>query len=153
MYKRLHFIALIPKETSRYTVYLFEQEEKIVLPVEIASESASKLLKPHTKASQPSIYNTMRRVIVGLKATLSSATIYQHNAGTFYTYLNLAQGKRNLELNCRFSDALNLVKRFEVPLYIDQEVLFSQGIRVSKKILRDALRDDHDGQGTQASLI
>ncbi len=143
MYKKLHIIALVPN-SDKYTVYLFEKEEKYVIPVDFSASQAKQLLRPSAQEqNQPSIYNTARRLICGLGGNLISVLIYKYDAGVFYTYLNVATQNKKLDFNANIADALNIAKRFSAPIYIKNEVLDGCGFKVTRQILRDALAEGY----------
>ncbi|MCD4697020.1 MAG: DUF151 domain-containing protein [Bacteroidales bacterium] len=148
MYKRIYYIALVPNVkfgVKRHTIYLFNRDETIVVPVEVKNREALMFLtgKLHVDSNAPDLYNTLKRLIEGLSAKLISITVYKHKSGIFYTYLNLICGERHLELGMEFADAFAISRLFDTPLYIDHKVLVKKGIKVSKEIIRDALREDY----------
>jgi len=146
MYKRVHFIALVPNYYSgskNYTLYLFDKDAKVVVPVEISNQETLFFLtgKTHQHHSSPHIYNTIKRLLHCFETRLVSVTIYNFQDGTFYTYLNLAHNQKHLEINISFPDAFVLARLFKSPLYIKNDILEEKGIKVTKQILRDALRE------------
>ena len=148
MYKRIYYIALISNLKSGakiHTLYLFNKDEQIVIPVEVKNREALMFLtgKLHVDSNAPDLYNTLKRLIEGLSAKLISITVYKHKSGVFYTYLNLICGEKHLELGMEFTDAFAISRLFDAPLYIDHKVLVKKGIKVSKEIIRDALMEDY----------
>lgn len=148
MFKRIYFIALVPNpkfENKKYTLYLFNKDEKIVVPVEIRNTEALMFLtgRTHVDLAAPSLFNAIKALIEGFSAKLISVTVYKHQNGLFYTYLNLICGEKHLELAMEFTDAFVVSRLFDAPLYIDHGVLVEKGIKVSKEVIRDALRDDY----------
>jgi bifunctional DNase/RNase len=146
MYKRVQFIALVPNYYSgakHYTLYLFEKEEKVVLPVKVRNQEAIFYLTGKTPASEvlAHIYDTVGTLFSCCRAKLVSITLYNYQDGIFYTYLNVVLGQKHLEINARFSDAFVLAKKLKAPIYINHGVLEKRGIKVTKKVIRDALRE------------
>ena len=144
MLKELFVIAIVPSN-KKYTLYLYEKKEKYVIPVEFDKRAAALFLAqpgPNQKnRSYPTVYNTVKRLICGLGANLISVTIYKYENDIFYAYLNVIFQNKHLEFNANICDALNIAKRFNSIIYIKEELLDKCGIKVSKKILRDALKD------------
>ena len=148
MYKRIYFIALVPNikfGVKRHTIYLFNRDEKIVVPVEVRNMEALMFLtgRMHVDDNAPSLFNAVKTLIEGFSVKLISITVYKHKNGAFYTYLNLICGEKHLELGMEFADAFAISRLFDAPLYIDHKVLVKKGIKVSKEIIRDALREDY----------
>ena len=148
MYKRIYFIALVPNEkfgVKKHTLYLYNRDEKIVVPVEVQNDESMMFLtgKTHIDPSAPSIFSAIKTLIEGFSAKLISVTIYKHKKDVFYAYLNLICGEKHLELAMEFADAFIMSRLFDTPLYIDHGVLVKKGIKVSKQIIRDALREDY----------
>ena len=147
MYKRVHFIALVPNYYSgskNYTLYLFDKSEEVVVPMGITDQEALFYLTGQTGRclSAPSVYDTLKRLVNSLKTRLVSITIYNYQDGIYYTYLNLLHGENHLEINIKFSDAFVLSRLFQAPLYMNYDVLLEKGIKVSKQIIKDALRKE-----------
>ncbi len=99
--------------------------------------------KTHVDRAAPSVFGAIKALIEGFSAKLISVTVYKHQNELFYTYLNLICGEKHLELAMEFTDAFAVSRLFDAPLYMDHRVLVEQGIKVSKEIIRDALREDY----------
>lgn len=146
MYKRVHFIALVSHnqmDSRGYTAYFFAKEEKIVLPIDFPKEEVSFLLTSEINklSHKQNIYETTIRIILGLGAKIICLSVYKFQDDEFYAHLNLLQNQENLEISLKFTDGLKIAKKTKIPIYIKQEILEQEGIRVNRQILRDALRD------------
>jgi len=146
MYKRVHFIALVPNhhpDSENHTLYLFDKNEKVVMPVEIKNREAVFYLtgKTHLRHPVPHLYNTIKRLLSCFNVRLVSVTVYNFQDGILYTYLNLIFDQKHLEINISFHDAFVLAMMYKSPLYIKNNILEEKGIKVSKQKLRDALRE------------
>jgi bifunctional DNase/RNase len=126
-----------------YTAYFFAREEKIVLPIEFAQEEVTYLLSlsKNKIARRQNIYETVIRIILGLGAEIESLSIYKYQDNEYYTYLNLKREGENLEVSLKFTDGLKIAKRAGASIYVKEEILENEGIKVNRQILRDALRD------------
>ncbi len=140
MLKTIEMIALIKSEKA-YIAYLFEKSTKHIIPVKISGFTANALIAPINQY-KPNIYNTLKRMVCGLGANFLGITIYRYDSDIFYAYANVEFQNKHLEFNISVDDALNVAKEFEKPIYIKDELLNTCGIKVSKKILRDALREN-----------
>lgn len=138
MYKRIYFIALV-----RHTLYLFNKEEKIVLPIEVKNMEALMFLtgRAHANNNFPHFYVFVKNLLKFFGAKLISVTVFSCDGGLYCANLNLVLGDRHLKLPLGFIDAFVLSRLFDAPLYIEADVLAGCGIRVSKEILRDALKE------------
>ena len=147
--KELIFIALVPDMTVDntdsiiYTFYFYEKEDQIVVPIETSQDYANKFLGIHKQNTNPNIYNTFFRLIKSLKLKIKDILIYKSSGGVLYTYLNINYEETLLEINCNFWDALLLSKLFGTKIFMNVEVLKTEGIKVTKKMIRDALENDN----------
>ena len=147
MYKQIFIIAIIPSDIAgrkKYTLYLFEKKHKYIIPIEVEQTAAGLLLgkRDLNSPNHPSIYNTVKRLVSGLGGKVVSITVYKFENEKFYSYLNVVFQNKHLEFNIHIADAVNIAKRFEAPIFIKTELLEKCGIKVTKKILRDALREE-----------
>jgi bifunctional DNase/RNase len=146
MYKRIYFIALVPNlrfGIRRHTIYLFNKEEKIVLPVEIKNLEALMFLtgRTHLDESVPHLYIFIKNLLKYFEAKLVSITVFNCSNGLFCSHLNLLVDEKHLELPLGFTDAFVLSKLFDTPIYAHHKLLDERGIKVSREILKDALRE------------
>ena len=133
MYKPVKFITEIPyKDFS--TFYLFCKSSKTLLPIEIEN-------KQNTNSQKPSIYNSMKRILVGSGIFISHIKIYYHCANTFYVYLAIKKEGGIFEVNISFKDALEIYKEMPVPIYVRENILKNYGIEITKDIVLKALRE------------
>lgn len=143
MFKRLEVIALIPShnQADSYTLYLFQKESRMILPVGLTSDDIRRTFRRKNNDSQvnPEIYDTFKRVLLALGAKVICISIYNYAGGKFYTYLNLLVEKRHLEIHVGLADALGIAKTSNSPIFIRHRILEQQGIKVTAKLIKDAL--------------
>jgi bifunctional DNase/RNase len=115
----------------------------VVLPIEIKNQEAVFYLTGKTPSSRTlsHIYDTAGTLFSCCGVKLVSITLYNYQDGVYYTYLNLVYKQEHLEINARFSDAFVLAKKLSAPIYIEGNVLEKRGIKVTKEVLRDALKE------------
>lgn len=147
MFKRIYFIALVSNlrfGTRRHTLYLFDKEEKVVLPVEVKNMEALMFLtgKAHLDENVPHLYMFVKGLIEFFGAKLVSVMVFGSNNGVLGAYLNLVVNDEHIKLPLGFIDAFAISRLFDSPLYAHHKVLDDYGIKVSKEILRDALREN-----------
>ena len=138
MYKRIYFIALVQR-----TLYLFNKEGKIVLPVEIKNMEALMFLtgKVGVKGNSPHFYMFVKALLEYFGAKVVSVNLLRCENSLFCAELNLIVYKKHVKMTMNFVDAFVISRLFDAPLYADHKVLDDRGIRVSKEILRDALQE------------
>jgi len=146
VYKRIYFIALVPSlkfGVKHHTLYLFNKEEQVVLPIEIKNMEAIMFLtgKVGVVGNTPHLYMFIKALLDFFGAKLVSVTILDCEYNLFCAELNLVVNEKHVKMSIDFTDAFVISRLFDAPLYADHKVLDEHGIKVSKEILRDALRD------------
>lgn len=134
------------KNPNVFTLYFYEKESQAVLPIRADAVFAEKFLASYEKEKvtdslNPSLFNTVTRIIRALQGYIESITIYKNDSGNFYCYLNIStnENEQIFSVNCSFWDALILGKIFSARVLIDTAVLNLEGIKITKKLLKDAL--------------
>lgn len=137
-------LAIVPyvENVSMYTVYLFNQENKILLPFQTSKWSSESILlaKQRVQLPRPHIHNTLIRLIYALDAKPKEVLVYKYLDNAFYAYLKL-QTKDNLtlEIDIKISDAVALALRSAIPIYVKDDVCTKAGIKVTKDLLDRSL--------------
>lgn len=127
MYKTLKFIVKIPYQNFS-TYYLFNKNEKILLPIEIDG-----------KIESPSIHDSLIRIIKGTGYSIVGIKIYYHKENTFYTYLTIKNSKNIFDININLIDGLEICKKSSTPIFINEKILRSCGIEITKDLVLKAL--------------
>lgn len=130
MYKPVKFITKIPYQDF-FTYYLFCKPTKVLLPIEITNDKAS--------TGDPSVYNTVKRLICGLGAKIKFIKIYRFDQEVYYTYLTLERDRQTFDINVSFKDAIEIAKESRSPIYIKEEIINQCGIEITKEIIEKAL--------------
>lgn len=133
MYKPLKFITEITYKGFS-TFYMFCKETKTLLPVEISGNLVNNV-------AVPSIYNSIKRILIVAGYSISGIKIYYEYENTFYTYLTIKKGKISLDINLSFNDAVEISKETSAPIYVNEKILERTGIKVTKKLLTEALKN------------
>lgn len=103
-----------------------DDERPIQLPIRIGRVEAAAIsmgigVRPH---GRPMTHDLLRNVIVELGATPVSVSIVDVKGTTFFARLTLETGDgRNIDLDCRPSDAIALATRMRIPILADDRVL------------------------------
>ena len=106
-------------------VILKESATGRVLPIWIGPAEADAIaVKLHDVAlPRPLTHDLLTSVIGALGATLNSILVCDLREDTFYAKLYLGVDGREIEVDCRPSDAMALAVRLNVPIYVDEAVL------------------------------
>jgi len=128
MQVKIDAISKIDNENS-YTYYFYQREFKIVLPIEYWSSKNDE--------------DTYIRTLNALKVTIEKISIYLYFNNQFYSYIKIkTEDGRFYDINSSISNALNIKEILpEIPMYIEFDILNSQGIKVTKELLERSLLD------------
>jgi bifunctional DNase/RNase len=131
MYKPVKFITKIPYNFIS-TYYLFHKEKQILLPIEILNQD---------KCYIPSIYNTVKRLLNAAEVSVTALKVYKFSNDTFYTYLSIKKRGSTLDINIDFKDGIEISKETSCPIFIEEGVLKSCGIKITKDMVVKALKE------------
>ena len=120
------------------TVYLFNKEQSLLLPIKMNNTAAKYILDAHAKPMEPRphVHNTFIRVITALHAEIDSIIIYSYQDSIFYSYIRLKRETEFMDIDARPSDAISIALRHKVPVFVNEEVYASAGIVVTKELLK-----------------
>ncbi len=141
---KLELIALVPngtENTNDYTVYFLEKEKSVVVPIGVSRHDAHEILlitNPYT-TKQPNIHSSLIHLVTFCNGQIENIEFYKYADGLFYTYLNLKIEGKEIQLNIKPTDAINIARRCNKPILIDEEVLDISGIKITAETLREAL--------------
>ena len=101
---------------------------------------------------RPGIYDLYLKTLHSFDGQLTEVRIYRIKAGVFYSHLFIEKEGNTSYIDCRTSDALALAARSGVPVYVDEELLERNCIRLesngayslpistaSTKVLKEAM--------------
>jgi len=112
-------------------VVLKDKEEELYLPIWIGLfefESITIALQK-IEVARPLTHDLMKNLISALNARLISVEITALESDTYYANLVIEQDGMQKRIDCRPSDAMALVVRTGVPIFVDEDVLERAGIR------------------------
>ena len=120
------------------TVYLFNKEQGILLPIKMHTFSATHILDAHARPIEPRphVHNTIIRIISALRAEIDSILIYSYQDNIFYSYIRLRRETDFMDIDARPSDAISIALRHKVPVFVKKDVCESAGIKVTKELLK-----------------
>ena len=135
--------AILPNQEigMAHTAYLFNPENKILLPIvtnQWACESLV-LASSHQKQARPHIHDTFKRMMMFLGGDLENVFVYKYLSEIFYAYLRVRKGEIVFEIDVKLTDALCLALQFNKPILVSDEVYDVAGIVVTKELLQRSI--------------
>ena len=112
-------------------VVLKDKEDELYLPIWIGLfefESITIALQK-IETARPLTHDLMKNLISSLDARLIAVEITTLESDTYYANLIVEQNGVQKRIDCRPSDAIALVVRTGVPIFVDEDVLERAGIR------------------------
>ncbi len=101
---------------------------------------------------RPGIYDLFIKTLASFDGTLTEVDIYRINSGIFYSHLFIEKDGNLTFIDSRTSDALALAVRSKVPIFIEEELLDGNSIKLesngayslpiataSTKVLKEAM--------------
>jgi bifunctional DNase/RNase len=142
----IEFLTEITDKTQK-TFYLFDREQKVLLPLEsplenstgVAWENQHQSRLPETRGNAISTHRTLEMILKAVGARILQTKIYLHQEGVYYTYLMVEQAGRLYEVNIPCTDAVEIARRNKLPIYVTEEILKECGIAITKELLQEAL--------------
>ncbi|MDA9555769.1 bifunctional nuclease family protein [Pelobium sp.] len=129
---KLDIIGLSYSQTQSgaYALVLGEVNGRRRLPIIIGGFEAQAIAIEIEKMtpSRPLTHDLFKAFADAFKISVQEVIIYNLVDGIFYSKLICNDGKKNLEIDARTSDAIALAVRFECPIYTYEFILASAGI-------------------------
>lgn len=104
------------------------------------------------KVSHPGIYDLYIKTLKQFDGHLTEVDIYRINGGIFYSHLFFERDGNTSYIECRTSDALAIAVRSNIPIYIEEDLLERNCVRLqpdgayslpittaSTKVLKEAM--------------
>ena len=113
-------------------VILREKGADRYLPIYIGTNEADAIAYrlQEVSVARPLTHDLLANTIAELGASVDSVVVCDMSDDIFYARIRLKQDGRSLEIDSRPSDAIALAVRAEVPIYVEEEVLETHGMRL-----------------------
>ncbi|PKB66854.1 MAG: hypothetical protein BZY82_04595 [SAR202 cluster bacterium Io17-Chloro-G3] len=130
-------------------VILKEKNADRYLPIWVGPAEADAIAVRLQEVSvpRPLTHDFLGSVISTLGAGVSRIVVSDLENDTFYAKVVLHLDSRNVEVDCRPSDAMALAVRVEAPIYVEDEVLERAGIILDKETGKPIIPGDDEGGG------
>ncbi|MTI88760.1 MAG: hypothetical protein FH748_12405 [Balneolaceae bacterium] len=144
-------LSTSPSSGGAYALILTEAEGNKRLPIIIGSFEAQAIALEleNIKPPRPMTHDLLKNMILSLDSEINYILINELSEGTFYAQIILEHDDEVFELDARPSDAIALAVRFNVSIYVKDEVLDEAGISTDPEpqTLEEALKSEDEGSG------
>jgi RNA polymerase sigma factor (sigma-70 family) len=135
---------------------LREKDGERVLPIWIAAAEGDSLAVQLTAMSMPRplTADLMARLLEASGAAVERVTVNSLRDKTFYSVIRLSSGGKTSEVDARPSDAINLAVRVGAPVFVEESIMDSSGIRADEVLgkLEDDSPFEDEPEGEWRSL-
>ena len=116
---------LFDPRSSMYILLLKEIEGNSTLPIWIGKPEADSiaLALGGVMTPRPLTHDLVKNVLGGLKVKLTSVVITEILDNTYYAHLHLADGKKEVTVDSRPSDAVAVALRVSAPIFVEEGIL------------------------------
>lgn len=125
-------------KTKQSTVYLFNKEQALLLPLKVSSYVANKIIELGKEdKARPDIYTLIYSMVSILKAEIKCIIIHNHLADIFYSYIRLKNSEQGIfDIDSKPSDAIAVALKSHVPIFVSSEVTDKTAIKITKEMLK-----------------
>jgi bifunctional DNase/RNase len=116
---------LFDPRSSMYILLLKEMEGNSTLPIWIGKPEADSiaLALGGVMTPRPLTHDLVKNILGGLKIKLTKVIITEILDNTYYALLHLADGKREVPVDSRPSDAVAVALRLNAPIFVEEGIL------------------------------
>lgn len=139
---KIKAIIANPRELiTNTTVYLFNKDKRILLPIKMTCSAAEGIILAKDKESEPRphIHNTATRLITALGARVDSVIINKCKSKIFYSHIRVTRKGKVWDVDAKPSDSMAIAVRLNVPIYVKKCVYQKAGIKVTRELLEKSL--------------
>jgi bifunctional DNase/RNase len=117
-------------QSGAYALILGEKEGKRRLPIIIGGFEAQSIAieLEKIKTPRPLTHDLFKTFAEAYNILISEVIISKFSEGVFYAVLVCSNGKKQLEIDSRTSDAIALALRFGCPVYTYESIMVAAGI-------------------------
>jgi bifunctional DNase/RNase len=116
---------LFDPRSSMYILLLKEMEGNSTLPIWIGKPEADSiaLALGGVMTPRPLTHDLVKNILGGLKIKLTKVVITEILDNTYYALLYLADGKKEVPVDSRPSDAVAVALRVNAPIFVEEGIL------------------------------
>ncbi|HTX87676.1 MAG TPA: bifunctional nuclease family protein [Bacteroidales bacterium] len=122
-------------QSGAYALILGERGGKRRLPIIIGGFEAQAIAieLEKIKPPRPLTHDLFKSFAEAYKVKLTEVIINKFSEGVFYALLVCSDGKKEIEIDSRTSDAIALALRFGCPVYTYEEIMTAAGILIDEE--------------------
>ncbi|MBC6419937.1 MAG: bifunctional nuclease family protein [Prochloron sp. SP5CPC1] len=115
-------------------VLLKDSTERRALPIYIGQDQARAIMGAleKQKPARPLSHDLIVNILETWNLKLERIIIHSLQDNTFHAVLDLSQGKKKKEIDCRPSDAIAIALRTDTPIWVMEEVVADASIPVDR---------------------
>lgn len=119
-------------QTGAYALILTEEDGKRRIPIIIGGVEAQSIaiFLEELSPPRPLTHDLFKNFAESFGVSLLEVNICKLEEGIFYSELLCTNGKKNITIDSRTSDAVALALRFKCPIYTTEEILSKAGIEI-----------------------
>lgn len=116
---------LFDPRSSMYILLLKEIDGNSTLPIWIGKPEADSiaLALGGVMTPRPLTHDLVKNILGGLKAKLNRVVITEILDNTYYALLHIADGKKEVQVDSRPSDAVAVALRVNAPIFVEDGIL------------------------------
>lgn len=135
---------LFDPRSSMYILLLKEMEGNSTLPIWIGKPEADSiaLALGGVATPRPLTHDLVKNILGGLKIKLTKVVITEIQDNTYYALLHLADGKREVPVDSRPSDAVAVALRLNAPIFVDEGILETKSTDELEEWLKNLKPED-----------
>jgi bifunctional DNase/RNase len=126
-------------QAGAYALILGEENSTHRIPIIIGTPEAQSIaiFMENLHPPRPLTHDLFVSFIITLRITLKEVFIYKYEEGVFYSYLIFNDGKKEIHLDSRTSDAIALAVRVDAPIYILEEIIKEVSIEIEEDTIEE----------------
>jgi uncharacterized protein len=141
-------------QSGAYALLLGEKDGKRRLPIIIGGFEAQSIAieLEKIKTPRPLTHDLFKTFAGSFNISITEVVINKFNEGIFYAVLICSDGRKEIEIDSRTSDAIALALRFNCPVYTYESIMVAAGILMEEE-QGDSKQDEPGGEnpGSQES--
>lgn len=104
------------------------------------------------KVARPVTHDLLRNVITEMGGAVSHVLVKELKDGIFHARLYVDADGKEMDIDCRPSDAIALAVRVDVPIFVAEEVIEEAGILPEADIQEEAVEEETDPEEADAFM-
>ena len=136
---RIQGITYNQIQAGAYALILAEEEGNRRIPIIIGTPEAQAiaLFLEHLRPPRPLTHDLFISFIHAAKITLKEINICKYEEGIFFSEMIFNDGKKDIFVDSRTSDAIALALRVDAPIYIANDIIKNVAVELEEEDMED----------------